>query len=164
MDFKKNLEKANNFSDIFQLVKQIVRGYLGKEQAGLLVGVSDLGHYGHAFLGAFYSMDANTIIINKRPLDTIKSTKPELYNAYLFHVMLHEYLHSIGLLEEDEVRMLVYEIAKDNLGQNHLATQMALNLEQFIPDLTLGEDFEPPENMNIEFVHGIDKDNINYIM
>ena len=71
MPYKEHLEKAGDFSDIFSLVKTIVQNYLGKDQAGLLVGLSDLGIHGHAFLGAFYSMDANTIVINKRPLNNI---------------------------------------------------------------------------------------------
>ena len=164
MDYKKSLQKANNFSDIFQLVKKIVQDYLGKDQAGLLVGLSDLGVYGHAFLGAFYSLDANTIVINKRPLNTIKQTKPDLYNPYLFHVMLHEYLHSLGLFEEEQVRMLVYEITSKYFGKNHVATQIALDLEKFLPQLSLGTEFEAPEDMSIEFVKGIDRDNTDYIM
>jgi len=164
MRFKHSLEKAQGFSDIFRMVKKIVKDYLGKDQAGLLVGLSDLGHYGHSFLGAFYSMDANTIIINKRPLDNLQQTNPQLHTPYLFHVLLHEYLHSLGLFDEAEVRMLSYDISKSHFGENHIATQMALNMERFIPELTMSSDFEAPENMQIEFIQGIDRDNTNYIM
>ncbi|MBL7055788.1 hypothetical protein ISS07_02650 [Candidatus Woesearchaeota archaeon] len=164
MPYKNSLEKAKNFADIFHIVKKIAKNYLGKDQAGLLVGLSDLGVHGHAFLGAFYSLDANAIIINKRPLDNIKENKPSLHNSYVFHIILHEYLHSLGLFEEEEVRLLAYEITKEYLGQNHLATQMALDMGKFLPNLTLGEGFEAPEDINIEFLHGIDRDNTNYIM
>ncbi len=164
MPYKNRLEKANDFSDIFQIVKKIVQNYLGKDQAGLLVGLSDLGVYGHAFLGAFYSMDANTIVINKRPLKSLKQKKPALYNPYLFHVMLHEYIHSIGIFDEQEVRMLSYEITRKYFGKNHLATQMALDMEKFLPNLMLGTEFEAPEDMSIEFISGIDRDNTDYIM
>ena len=164
MRYSKFLEKANNFSDIFQLVKKIVLNYLGKDQAGLLVGLSDLGVYGQSFLGSFYSLDANTIIINKRPLKQIEKTNPTLYNPYVFHVMLHEYLHSLGIYDEDQVRMLVYEITQKYFGKNHLATQIALDIEKFLPNLTLGSEFEAPEDMNIEFLSSIDRDNNDYIM
>ena len=163
MDYKKSLEKAKNFADMFDLVKTVVKNYLGKDQAGLLLGLSDLGIYGHSYLGAFYSFDANTIIINKRPLSKIKQTKPNLYNPYIFHVLLHEYIHSLGIIEENEVRTLAYEISQKYFGKNHLATQIALNLEKFIPNLTFGN-FEPPEDMSIEFISGIDRDNTDYIM
>lgn len=164
MDFRKSLGKADTFADIFHVVKKVVNDYVGKDQAGLLVGLSDLGTYGHAFLGAFYSLDANTIVINKRPLDAIQKKNPELFNPYLFHVLLHEYLHSLGILDEAEVRVLAYEITKKYLGRGHMATQIALDLEKFLPNLTLGQEFEAPEDMSIEFLSGIDRDNTDYIM
>jgi len=164
MDFRKSLEKANSFADIFHVVKKVVNDYAGKDQAGLLVGLSDLGAYGHAFLGAFYSLDANTIVINKRPLNAIQEKNPELFNPYIFHVLLHEYLHSIGIFDEGEVRVLAYEITKKYLGKSHMATQIALDMDRFIPNLTLGQEFEAPEDMSIEFISGIDRDNTDYIM
>jgi hypothetical protein len=36
-------------------------------------------------------------------------------------------------------------------------------MEKFIPNLTFGN-FEVPEDMSIEFVSGIDRDNTDYIM
>jgi len=164
VDYKKSLDKAKGFADIFELVKKTVKNYLNADQAGLLLGLSDLGSYGHAFLGAFYSFDANTIVINKRPLNKIKQKDPNLYNPYIFHVLLHEYIHSLGITEENEVRALAYKITQKFFGKNHLATQIALNLEKFLPNLTFGSDFEPPEDMSIEFISGIDRDNTDYIM
>lgn len=164
MDYKKSLQKAKGVADIFQLVKDAVSGYTGTYQAGLLLGLSDLGLYENAYLGAFYSFDANTIVINKRPLNKIKMAMPHLYNPYIFHVLLHEYIHSLGIVKEDEVRPIVYEITKKYFGKNHAATKIALNLEKFIPNLTFGENFEPPEDFSIEFVSGIDRDNTDYIM
>ena len=164
MDYKKSLEKAKSFADIFHLVKNAVKNSLGTDQAGLLLGLSDLGAYGNAYLGAFYSFDANTIVINKRPLNKIKNTNPNLYNPYIFHVLLHEYIHSLGILEEDQVKILVYEISQKNFGKNHVATQMALNSEKFIPNLVFEDNFEPPEDLSIEFVSGIDRENTDYIM
>tara|TARA_Y100000310_G_scaffold264948_1_gene275783 strand:- start:190 stop:462 length:273 start_codon:yes stop_codon:yes gene_type:complete len=90
VNYKTSLEKARSFADIFDLVKKTIKNYLGTDQAGLLLGLSDLGNYGNAYLGTFYSFDANTIVINKRPLNKIKQTKPNLYNPYIFHVLLHE--------------------------------------------------------------------------
>ena|SRR3989338_2995303 len=163
MDYKKSLQKAKSLADIFQLVKEAVRSYTGTYQAGLLLGLSDLGAYGHSYLGAFYSFDANTIVINKRPLSRIKETNPNLYNPYIFHVMMHEYIHSLGIMDENEVRQLVYEITQKAFGKSHLATQIAFNLEKFIPNMTFG-DFEAPEDLSIEFVSGIDRENTDYIM
>ena len=60
--------------------------------------------------------------------------------------------------------MLSYEITKKYFGKNHLATQMALDMEKFLPNLMLGTEFEAPEDMSIEFISGIDRDNTGYIL
>lgn len=164
MNYKNSLKNAKNLADIFHLVKCVVKNHLGIDQAGLLLGLSDLSLYENAYLGAFYSFDANTIVINKRPLNNIMQTNPRLYNPYIFHVLLHEYLHSFGILEEPYVKQLVYEVTEKYFGKNHLATQMAFDLEKFIPNLAFENDFEPTDDLSIEFVSGIDRDNTNYIM
>ena len=43
MDYKNSLDKAKGFADIFELVKKTVKNYLNADQAGLLLGLSDLG-------------------------------------------------------------------------------------------------------------------------
>lgn len=164
MDYEKGIKDAKTIADIFEVVKEMVRGYLGLEQAGLMVGITDLGVHNQGFIGAFYSMDANTIIINKKPLARILQTSPRLYNYYLFHVMLHEYMHSIGSYDEAQTRQLVYEISSHYLGEGHLVTQLATNIEKFMPSLTYPTTgFQPPSDINIEFVKGIDRKNTNYI-
>ncbi len=164
MDYQKAIEKAKTIADIFEIVKEMVREYLGLEQAGLMVGVSDLGSFAQGFVGAFYSLEANMIVINKKPLARILQTNPSLYNYYLFHVMLHEYIHSIGSFDEEQTRQLVYEISQHHFGDKHVATELATNMGKFMPNLiypTSG--FEPPADANIEFVKGIDRKNTNYI-
>ena len=165
MEYEKELEKAKTISDIFEIVKEIVRESLGTEQAGLMVGISDLGAFDRGFIGAFYSLNSNMIIINKRPLARVLQTNPKLYNYYLFHVMLHEYIHSIGSYDEEQTRLLVHEISRQYFGDSHAATQFAANIEKFIPNLAYPgiNGFQEPEDMSIEFVKGIDKKNIKYI-
>ncbi|MBI3027572.1 hypothetical protein HYY70_05670 [Candidatus Woesearchaeota archaeon] len=164
MDYEKELKKAKTFVDIFEIVKGIVREHLGIEQAGLLVGVTDLGGSSQAFVGAFYSLDANTIIINKRPLARILQTSPSLYNYYIFHVMMHEYVHSIGSYDEWRTRQLVYEISEHYFGRHHTITQLASDIGRFMPNLTFSiPSYQPPQDASIEFVKGIDRKNTNYI-
>ena len=164
MKFKKELEKAKNFADIFEIAKGMVRDYLGEEQYGLMVGVSDLGAFDRGFIGAFYSLNSNMIIINKRPLARILQTNPALYKYYIFHVMLHEYIHSIGSYDEAQTRQLVHEISGHYFGDNHIVTQLASNIEKFMSNLTYpASGFQPPQDINIEFVKGIDRKNTNYI-
>ena len=164
MDYEKELKKAKTFADIFEIVKEMAREFLGAEQAGLMVGVTDLGIHSQGFIGAFYSLEANIIIINKKPLARILQTNHSLYNCYLFHVMLHEYIHSVGSYDEVHTRQLVYEISKHYFGASHLVTQLASNIEKFMSNLTYPtKGHIPPQDINIEFVKGIDRKNINYI-
>mgnify|MGYP001597492777 CR=1 FL=1 len=164
MDYEKGIRNAKTIADIFKIVKEVVREYLDIEQAGLLVGIADLGAHSQGFIGAFYSLEANAIVINKKPLARILQTNPLLYNYYLFHVMLHEYIHSIGALDEAQARLLVYEISAHYFGKEHTVTQLASNIEKFIPNLAYPiEGFQPPQDIGIEFVRGIDIRNTNYI-
>jgi hypothetical protein len=164
MDYDKKIRNAKVFADIFEIVREAVREYLGADQAGLMVGVSDLGGSSNGFIGAFYSLNANMIIINKRPLASILQTNPRLYNYYLFHVMLHEYIHSIGSYDEAMTRQLVLEISGHYFGNDHVVTQLASGIEKFMPHLAYPDsDFQPPRDAGIEFVKGIDRKNTNYI-
>jgi len=164
MDYEKGIKSARTIADIFEVVKEMIREYLGAEQAGLMVGITDLGTHSHGFIGAFYSMDANMIIINKKPLARILQTNPPIYNHYLFHIMLHEYIHSIGSFDEAQTRQLVYEMSQHYFGEKHIVTQLATNIAKFMPSLTYpNTGFQPPKDINIDFVTGIDRKNTNYI-
>ena len=163
-DFGKEIKNSSTIAGIFEITKEIVREYLGAGQSGLLVGITDLGSFSKGFIGAFYSLDANAIIINKKPLGRLLQTNPSLYNYYLFHVILHEYIHSIGALDESMARQLVYEISSHYFGANHIITQLASNIGKFIPNLVYPrQGFQLSQDFNIEFVKGIDVKSTNYI-
>jgi hypothetical protein len=164
MNFKNNLYIAKNIQEIFELVKKVCYDCLGKDQAGLLVGLSNLGIYENSFLGAFYSLNANTIVINRIPLFNIKQTKPEIYNSYVFYILLHEYLHSLGYLNETEVKKLTYEISLNYLGKDHLATKLASNIQAFLPYFLTTKTKVNLEDLSIDYLNGIDRKNTNYIM
>ena len=164
MDYEKEIKNAKTIAEIFEIVKGIVREYLGLEQAGLMVGLTDLGMHDRGFIGAFYSLDANMIVINKKPLGRLLQTNPSLYNFYLFHIILHEYIHSIGSFDEAHTRQLVYEISRHYFGEEHAITQLTTNMQKFMPNLTYPvAGFQSPTDVNIDFVMGIDKKNTNYI-
>lgn len=164
MDCEKRIKSAKSIAEIFEAVKELIREYLGLDQAGLMVGLTDLGTYDKGFIGAFYSLDANAIIINKKPLARILQTNPSLYNHYIFHIILHEYIHAIGALDEAQARQLVYEISHHYFGDGHVVTQLSTNIEKFMPSLVYpNAGFQPPTDMNIDFIMGIDRKNTNYI-
>jgi hypothetical protein len=151
------------FAGIFETVKRLAKDYIGTEQAGILLGVSDLGVYGNNFIGAYYSPFANTIVLNKLPLEIMKKRAPELFDAYLLMLMLHEYIHSLGYPDEKSVRDMVRKILSAEYGAKHPAAVIAGDLERFLPAISHGL-VKEPESIEIRYVTGIDRKNTNYIM
>jgi len=85
--------------DIFEVVKAAVWECQRKSRGGLMLGLPILGITRRIF-GAFYPVGSNVIVMNKIPLERIKETRLELYKPYAFHVLLHEYLHTLGYMSE----------------------------------------------------------------
>jgi hypothetical protein len=106
-------------------------------------------------------------VINKTPLRRITETNTKLLQPYIFHVLLHEYIHSLGFLDEHITQQKTYEISKKQFGENHQITKLATNITQFFPNLVYPiYGWQPSdETPQIELVPGFDRSNINsYIM
>lgn len=162
-DFNERLEKARTLADIFEVVKAAVWESSGKSRAGLMLGLANLGNDPQGFLGAFYPVGTNVIVMNRVVLDRIKETDSKLYKPYIFHVLLHEYIHTLGYLDENEVREIVLDISKTIFGEEHLATRFAKNPTRFIPNLAYQGVSWKPDDMNIEIVPGFDRGCTSYI-
>ena len=107
MNYAKELNKAEDLSEIFEVVKTLVKEFLGRERSGLMLGLADLGGKPGFFVGAFYPIGSNFIIMNKTPMRAVEATKPHLYKAYCFHILLHEYCHTIGILTKEKTELLL---------------------------------------------------------
>lgn len=127
-----DLDQCKNFGDVFQLVKRAVKETLGRTRAGLMLYIGDLP----TRIGAFHPVGSNGIVINRRILNQMTKgakSKTEV-NSFLFIILTHEYLHSLGYLDERQVRELVREISEKFLGKEHPATEMAATgLMQWFP-------------------------------
>jgi len=157
------LQKTETMADIFEVVKAAVRDQMGRSRGGLMLGLADLGNQPFGFFGGFFQVGSNIIVMNRIPLQRIKETQPDLYKPYAFHVLLHEYLHTLDYLDERVVRKLVLEITKHSLGGDHLATQIALDTVRFFPRLVYPNVGWQPQGLNIELVEGFDRSSVNYI-
>ncbi len=163
-EFNEELEKSTSLTDIFELVKEAVRKTTGKSRAGLMLGLADLGGDMRGFIGAFYPVDSNIIVMNKTPLDKISETNPGIYNSYAFHILLHEYLHSLGVLDEGIVKEKTYEISRELFGEKHTATELAVDMSKLLPDLIYSEyGWQPQEMMPIELVRDFARSDTSYI-
>ncbi|MBM4249872.1 MAG: hypothetical protein FJ149_10675 [Euryarchaeota archaeon] len=134
-DFAARLVKAKSLADIFEVVKAAVSRRLRLSRGGLMLGLADLGNQPGGFFGAFYPVGTNIIVMNRIPMLRIKETDPALFKPYVFHVLLHEYLHSLGHLDEGAVRQLSMEISESLFGKEHPATRIARDTPAFFPNL-----------------------------
>jgi len=163
MDFNAKLEQARTLADVFELVKRAVEAVLGRTRAGLMLALADLGNHPQGFLGAFYPVASNVIVMNKVPLLRIQETNPRLYKPYAFYVLLHEYLHSVGFVDERMCREQAHRILETLFGVDHLVTQISADTARFFPNLVFPDAAWQPSQLALEFVPGFDRGSASYI-
>lgn len=152
------LDGTRDLADIFELVKMVVRKTTGRERSGLMLGLADLGGGVEGFVGAFYPIATNIIVMNSLPLKRIKETDPALYKPYVFHILLHEYLHTLGVIDEAATRAKAYEISAKAFGKEHPVTEIAADLSKFVPKLVYPiYGWRPPQDYDLELVKGFDR-------
>lgn len=160
------LNDSENLADIFELVKQSVKKFLNQHRAGLMLGLADLGMRRGFFVGAFYPIGSNIIVINRSPFDlALRTADKKVFNAYCFHLLLHEYLHALGYVSEEEVRDLVHRVCSLALGKDNPATIMAeKGLAFYFPKVTyFSRDVRIPRDTEIELIKDFDKSSVSYI-
>jgi hypothetical protein len=148
-----------DFNQAFELVKLAVEDKFKMHRAGLSLILQGLP----TKLGAYHILGSNLIIVNKRILNIIKIHKSlNEYNSYLFMVLTHEYLHSLGIIDELEVRNMTYSLLASLAGENHMATKMARHQPwDLFPELGLFDDnsFE----QKFEIIKNFDRTTQTYI-
>lgn len=162
MDFPRRLLEARGLADVFELVKRAVETVLGRSRAGLMLALADLGNHPHGFLGAFYPVATNVIVMNKVPLLRIEQTNPDLYRHYAFYVLLHEYLHAVGIVDELACREQAHRIALTLFGPDHLVAQISEDFTRFFPQLVFPDAAWQPRQLHLEFVPGFDRGSASY--
>jgi hypothetical protein len=162
-DFLHRYEQASGAADIFELVKDSVRRVLNRERAGLMLGLSDLGITPQGFVGGFHQAGSNAIILNSAVLKRISRARPEFLKPYSFSVILHEYLHTLGILDEARTRILTFKICQDMFGESHPVTRISEDFNGMAREIVLKGGPEEPSSTDISFVDRIDDDEMRYI-
>lgn len=158
------LANSKDLPGVFDLVKDVVRRHLGVERAGLMLGLSNLGGGMGGLVGGFFQVGGNMIVMNKFPLHRIQETDPGLYKPFAFHILLHEYIHSIGYLTEQQTRPLVLDLSRREFGEDHAVTELARGWEKFMPNLVYPVyGWQPDGEFQIEVVRGFDPGASSYI-
>lgn len=150
---------AHWLAETFEEVKEAVRKTGKRSRAGLMLGLQELGASLSGFVGGCYHVGSNLIVMNRTPLRRIRDTNPCLFEPYSFHVLLHEYIHRPGLVDESLTRQKTCEISKKTPGVEHIATQLSVNMERFLPDIVYPAYGWMPQTAatQVEIVKGFDK-------
>ncbi len=153
--------------EIFEKVKRDVRKIYKRHRAGLSLGLVEMGMYQQGFIGGMHFHPGTEIVMNKTPLKLILETQPpEIIWAYTYHILLHEYVHSLGIINERQCREITLKITKESFGEiDHPAIILAKKgIGAYLPDLKMV--YIPPEQkpdgMIIEYVYGFDSESQTY--
>lgn len=159
-DLRIRLERAESFGEIFSVVKGAVKEVLGVRRAGLELLLVDLP----GEVGAMHQIGSNAIIMNRRHLQAIlRSSRSRLeVNSYIFLILLHEYLHSLGILDEGEVMALSMKVIREALGEDHPAYKMAPRKLAEIAEQLIGGDNAVSLD-DAEIIRDFDTENAQYI-
>lgn len=153
--------------EIFERVKRDVRQVLGQHRAGLRLGLGDYGISNGGFMGGYHNYPGTDIVMNKSPLRIILESQPyEVVWAYTYHILLHEYIHSLGELDEQRCKYYTRKISEQIfIEADHPAIVLVKNgIGAFIPNLRFINVPSDgiPEDVPIELVHGFDQESQSY--
>ena len=159
-DNRRALSSAEGFDSIFEMVKEATERTLRMHRAGLTLVLGDIPNS----VGAYHEMGSNAIVMNRnllRIVERLSKTKSRL-NSYVFMILLHEYLHTLGYTSDREVRALGKQIADEYFGRKHPASEMAVRpLDQFFPDLGKYSVFR--DKGEYQTIHKFDSSSTPYI-
>lgn len=121
--YRSRIDKAQGFSEVWEIVKDTVKDSLGEHRVGMMLFLDDLPLH----LGAYHPLGTNNIVLNRTLVQIVEvATKSKrLVNGFVYSLLAHEYLHALGHVPEAEVRSLVYKISRECFGEDHIVTSLA---------------------------------------
>lgn len=117
------LDTAQGYNEVWKTVKENVKSVLEEQRRGMMLFLDDLP----LRLGAYHPLGTNNIVLNRALVQIVEETAKtrKVLNAFVYTLLLHEYLHALGHMREAEVRPLVYKVSKTSFGEDHVATRLA---------------------------------------
>ncbi len=155
------LDEAKGFSEVWELVKDTVRDTLGERRVGMMLFLDDLP----LRVGAYHPLGTNNIVLNRAIIEIVEGvTKSKrVVNAFVYTLLLHEYLHALGHIPESEVYSLVYQVSKESFGEHSTVSQIARRgLRSILENIPL-DHISPPSKRAVEIVRDFDKTSRAYI-
>jgi hypothetical protein len=151
-DLSRALEHPMGWDQVFRVVRRAAGAVLGRERYGLSLALADLPPQ----LGAYWQVTGNFIVMNQGMVDLVRRRgSPLEFNSFVFVILTHEYLHTLGFLDESSTRKLTAQIARASFGPEHPATRMAEgDLWQMYPEFAT---ISPGDGRRIRPVRDFDR-------
>jgi hypothetical protein len=161
------IELKEEIPKIFERVKKDVKKVFGRHRTGLSLGLAEMGMVQGGFIGGMHFAPGTEIIMNTSPLRIILETQSyEIVWAYTYHILLHEYIHSLGVIDEEQCRFLTFKLTKAVFSESdHPAITLAENgIGAFIPNLKLRyiPPNQKPDGIVIEYIAEFEKESYDY--
>jgi hypothetical protein len=121
--YRSSINEAKGYSEVWEIVKDSVKDSLGEHRSAMMLFLDDLPMQ----LGAYHGLGTNNIVLNRSLVHVVEAAtnSEKLVNAFVYSLLLHEYLHALGHVPEAEVRTLVYDVSRSCFGEDHIATKLA---------------------------------------
>jgi hypothetical protein len=158
--FIHSYDEAEGYAELFGVIKEAVESVLGARRAGLMLGISNLGASVRGSVGAYYPTGSNLLVLNEAVLSELAKSQPAKVKPFTFYVILHEYLHSLGIFDEMSARRTAALVSEKALGAVHEATQIALDPSGHFPRVQY--DLPGDRTGNIRLVKGFDRESESY--
>ena len=154
-------------AEIFENVREDVRRILGRHRAGLSLGLLEMGMSPRGFIGGMHFSPGTDIVMNTSPLKKLLETQSDdRIWAYTYHILLHEYIHSLGAIDEWQCKTITLNISEEVFkDKNHPALILARNgIGAFFPDwrIIYPRPGPRPKGKSIEYVVGFDRESQSY--
>ena len=148
------LSRTLDYDGIFAVVREAVRRTLHLDRPGLGLGLSALP----PTVGAYWPVTGNLIVLNEGLVAEMRSHARSTleFNSFVYVVLAHEYLHSLGYLGEPEVRRATAWVTREAFGAGHLATSLAEgDLWKLYPFL---QEAQGGDGRSVRVVRGFDRE------
>jgi hypothetical protein len=134
---------------------------LGEHRGAMMLFLDDLPMQ----FGAYHALGTNNIVLNRALVHVAEAAtnSEKLVNAFVYSLLLHEYLHALGHVPEAEVRPLVYEVSRSCFGEDHVTTKLAKK-NPWAPLTRLTLDRTEAPRRAVEIVKDFEKSTQRYIV
>ena len=160
-EYRSRLENANGYGEVWEIVKTTVINSLNERRVGMMLFLDNI----HLRIGAYHPLGTNNIVLNRALVNIVEVAikSKRLINAFVYILLLHEYLHALGRRSEAQVRPLVYQVSSESFGQDHITAELAeLGPWSLLKDIPL-DTIDVPKRV-IEIVKDFEKADKKYIV